>query len=134
MDGLAYTAPMRTLGFLILAGCTTTGGECPRVDDWREPIVMDADTISVDITGDCAGEIEITEASLSGPGFEADLPEIGDIVDAQNFAVDVSFVAVSPGDGEYQATLQVSGVGLVDMPPRDVIYVVGSGGSDTGLD
>ena len=131
MPRLAYTAAMRFLGFLVLAGCTTTGGECPRVDDWRDPVVMDSDTVTVAVTSDCAGEIEITEAKLSGPGFEADLPEIGDLVDAQNFEVDVSFVAVTPGDGEYQATLQISGVGLVDMPPRDVIYVVGS---DTGLD
>lgn len=134
MGGPAYTPAMRLLGFVILAGCTTTGGECPRVDDWRDPIVMDADTVSVAVTDDCAGEIEITEASLIGPGFEADLPEIGDLVDAENFSVDVSFVAVTPGDGEYQATLQISGVGLVDMPPRDVIYVVGSEGSDTGLE
>ena len=122
---------MRLIGFVFLAGCTTTGGECLRVDDWRDAIVMDAETVSVAITDDCAGEIEITEASLSGAGFDADLPAIGDIVDGDNFSVDVSFVAVTPGDGEYQATLRISGIGLVDMPARDLIFTVGS---DTGLD
>ncbi len=122
---------MRLIGFVFLAGCTTTGGECLRVDDWRSAIVMDEDTVTVPITGDCASEIEITEASLSGVGFEADLPEVGEIVDGDNLSVEVRFVSDSPGDGEYQATLRISGLGLVDMPPRDLIYTVGS---DTGLD
>ncbi len=119
---------MRLLGFLFLAACGGTGGECLRGDDWRDPIIMDSDTVTVQISQDCAGEIEITEARLTGPGFEADLPAVGDIVDGMDFSVEVRFVSDST-DGEYQATLEISGLGLIDMPSRDIIY----GSTDSGL-
>jgi hypothetical protein len=125
---------MRTFGLFFLAACNGTGSECIRVDDWRDPVIMETDTVTVQITEDCAGEIEITEATLVGPGFEADLPTVGDIVDGQDLSVEVRFISDSPGDGEYQATLLLSGVGLIDMPPRDLIYTVGDGSSDIGLD
>ena len=134
MRALAYTPFMRIFGLIFLVACDGTGGDCLRVDDWRDPIIMDSDSVTVQITDDCVGEIEITEASLVGPGFEADLPTVGDIVDGQQFSVDVHFTSDSPGDGEYQATLKISGVGLIDMPARDLIYTVGDGSNDTGLD
>lgn len=89
---------------------------------------MSGDSVTVQISQDCAGEIEITEATLTGPGFEADLPAVGDIVDGMDFSVEVRFVSDS-SDGEYQATLEISGLGLIDMPPRDIIY----GSTDSGL-
>ncbi len=128
---------MRLFGLIFLTACASSGGECLRVDDWRDTIIMDSDTVTVPITQDCTSQIEITEASLSGPGFEADLPTVGDLVDGDGFSVDVSFVSVSPGDGEYQATLRISGIGLIDMPARDLIYVGGDGEDpeeDTALD
>jgi hypothetical protein len=130
---MAYTFEMRFFGFLFFAACSGTGGECLRGDDWRDPIIMDSDTVTVQISQDCTGEIEITQATLTGPGFEADLPLVGDIVDGQDFAVEVRFVSDSPGDGEYQATLEISGIGLIDMPSRDLIYTVGDSSSDSGL-
>ena len=123
---------MRLFGLIFLTACASSGGDCLRVDDWRDPIIMDSDTVTVEITDDCTGQIEITEASLTGPGFEADLPAVGDLVDGDGFSVDVSFVASDPDDGEYQATLSIAGLGLIDMPSRDLIYVVGEG--DSGLD
>jgi len=132
----AYTPAMRTICFVFLAACTGTGGECLRVDDWRDPIVMDSDSVTVQITEDCAGEITITEARLSGPGFEADLPAVGDIVDGSDFEVEIRFTSDSPEAGKYQATLEIAGDGLVDMPARDVSFTVGEpdgDGSDTGL-
>lgn len=89
---------------------------------------MDGDTVTVQISKDCTGEIEITEARLTGPGFEADLPAVGDIVDGMDFSVEVRFVSENTGD-EYQATLEISGLGLIDMPARDIIY----GSTDSGL-
>ena len=60
-------------------------GDCLRVDDWRDPIIMDSDTVTVEITDDCTGQIEITDQP---PGaFEANLPAVGDLVTATVFQV-----------------------------------------------
>jgi len=90
----------------------------------------------VQITETCGTDLVIEEATLDGVGFEADLPEIGDIVSGDNWSIEVYFTSVSPNDGEYQTTLTIEADGLVGMPSRDIIYVVGEGddtGSDTGL-
>jgi hypothetical protein len=91
---------------------------------------------SVQITDTCGNELVITEATLDGFGFEAVLPEVGEIVDGQDWSVEVQFVSVTPHDGEYQATLTIQADGLVEMPSRDIIYVVGGDddtASDTGM-
>jgi hypothetical protein len=90
--------------------------------------------VSVQITESCGNDLVITEATLSGVGFEAELPEIGEIVVGDDWSIDVYFTSVSPHDGEYQTTLTIEADGLVGMPPRDIIYIVGGGDTagDTG--
>ncbi len=135
---------MRYSGFLLIASFLTgcggsgdgTGADCARTDDWREPVYMVDGVASVQITNTCSNDLVITEATLDGVGFEADLPEVGDVVVGEDWIVEVYFTSESPHDGEYQTTLTIQADGLVDMPSRDIIYVVGEvddTASDTGL-
>ena len=133
---------MRYSGFFLIAsfltGCggsgSGAGADCARTDDWREPVYMMDGAVSVQITESCGNDLVITEATLSGVGFEAELPEIGEIVVGDDWSIDVYFTSVSPHDGEYQTTLTIEADGLVGMPPRDIIYIVGGGDTagDTG--
>ena len=79
--------------------------------------------VEVPITDACSGDLTITFADLEGAGFEADLPEVGDVVVGDDYSIEVRFSSVSPNPGEYQASLTIEADGLMYQPPKQIIYV-----------
>ena len=110
----------------LLGGCETGDGtgDCFRPDDWRDAVVMDEMVHTVVIAEDCGNDLEITEAVLLGTGFTADLPEVGDIVKAGDFSIDVEWLDQVDTSGDYSATLKISALGLNDQPPKELSYTV----------
>jgi hypothetical protein len=122
--------PLILLAMLImiflLGGCGNGGGtgDCFRPDEWRDAVVMDEMVHTVVIAEDCGNELEITEAVLMGTGFTADLPEVGDIIDAGDFSIDVEWLDQVDTSGDYSATLKISALGLNDQPPKELSFTV----------
>ncbi len=85
---------------------------------------MDDMVHTVVIAEDCGNDLEITEAVLMGTGFSAELPEVGDIIDAGEFSIDVEWLDQVDTSGDYSATLKISAVGLDDQPPKELSYTV----------
>ena len=114
--------------FLTACGSTDDTGEqsgfCYRPADWRDPVVLVDGVASVPITESCDATLSITEATLVGVGFEADLPDVGDSVSGADWVVDVSWVSTIETPGTYSATLKISADGLDDQPPKELTYVI----------
>ena len=103
---------------------------CYRPDDWREELIVEDGVATVVLTEDCEIELTVTEVSLAGAGFTAELPEVGDVIDPGTWEIDVIWEdgwedegAVT--EGTFSANLTIAADGLDEQPAKELTYTVG---------
>ena len=119
----------------MLLGVGCDGGSAPTVcyrpDDWREKVVVEGGIATVVLTEDCELDLTVTEASLNGAGFSAELPEVGDVISAGTWSIDVSWddgwldEGVVEDGSTFSATLSIAADGLDEQPAKELTYTVG---------
>jgi len=121
----------------LLAGCSgtdtdTTGADCLRPLDWRDVQVVAADgTANVLIVEDCANDLKVTSAELIGAGWDADLPNVGDLIPAGSWTITV-FHTGADHPGTYSGELSVEAEGLDPEPAKPLQFVIAGDTGDTG--
>ncbi len=81
------------------------------------------------LTEDCEIDLTVTEVSLSGGGFYAELPEVGDVIEAGSWSIDVYWAddwedAGLVTEGTFSSTLVIAADGLDEQPAKELIYTV----------
>ena len=110
-------------------GAEDSPSVCYRPDDWRESLVLEDVVGTVVLTEDCDLDLTVTEVSLSGGGFYADLPEVGDVIEPGSWSIDVNWAddweeAGLVTEGTFSATLLISADGLDEQPAKELIHTV----------
>jgi hypothetical protein len=118
------------IALLALPGCGKAEGEtydgCVRDDGWRDPIDVSSGSASVVVTTGCDFDLEVTDVELKGAGFDADLPEIGDLISEDTWRIDVYFdTELAQEPGTYSGVLYIYADNLMDDSlPKDLVAVV----------
>ncbi|MEE2750172.1 MAG: hypothetical protein VX519_01975 [Myxococcota bacterium] len=119
----------------MLFGVGCSGGSAPSVcyrpDDWRDKVVVEDGVATVVLTEDCELDLTVTEATLNGAGFSAELPAVGDVIPAGSWSIDVLWddgweeEGVVEDGSTFSATLTIEADGLDEQPAKELTYTVG---------
>ncbi len=119
-----------------LVSCNgSTGGstsDCLRPLDWRDPLVVEEGTTGdVVVVEDCENDLTVTSVELIGSGWEGDLPEVGDLIDAGTWTVSV-FNDLADNPGCYTGELSIEADGLDPEPAKPLQYLIEGDTGDDG--
>ncbi len=94
-------------------------------------MVVEDGVATVVLTEDCDLDLTVTESTLNGAGFSAELPEVGDVISAGTWSIEVLWdegwedEGVVEDGSTFSATLTIAADGLDDQPAKELTYTVG---------